>query len=196
MTDTTVLAQVELLAGRDARGLRAGFVELLRDVVNGGASVGFLDPLSDDEAAEYWDDVFDDVEARDRLLFVVRDGDRVLGSVQLAIPPKPNARHRAAVEKLLVHSTVRRQGFGMALMRAGEDAAIALGRTLVVLDTRAGDPAGRLYEQLGYVRAGVIPGYALSTTGRPQATAIYYRDLRDNDAHMLGESNTPPRDFR
>lgn len=196
MTETGVTARVEPLAGREARALRAGFVELLRDAVADGASVGFLDPLSDNEAVAYWDGVFAEVDGGNRLLFVVRDGDRVLGSIQLDIPPKPNARHRIAVEKLLVHTSVRRLGLGTALMRAAEDAAMGLGRPLLVLDTRAGDPASRLYERFGYVRAGVIPGYALSTAGRPQATAIYYRDLRETDAHMIGESDTPPREFR
>jgi ribosomal protein S18 acetylase RimI-like enzyme len=196
MTETGLMIDVEPLAGTAARGLRAGFVELLRDVVAGGASVGFLDPLPDDEAAAYWDGVFAEVDAGSRLLFAVRDGGRVLGSVQLAIPWKPNARHRAEVEKLLVHTSARRQGLGTALMRHLEDVAAARGRTLLVLDTRAGDVAGRLYERLGYVRAGVIPGYALSPTGRPQASAFYYRDLRDNDGHLLGESDSPPRDFR
>jgi len=190
-----VVAEIERLTGREARALRAGFVELLRDAVAGGASVGFLDPLSDDAAAAYWDGVFHEVDAGDRLLFAIRDGDEVLGSVQLAIPGKPNARHRVAVEKLLVHSTVRRRGLGTALMRAAEDAAARAGRHLLVLDTEAGDRAGRLYERLGYVRAGVIPGYALSPTGRPLGGAFYYRNLRDNDAHMLGESDTPPRDL-
>jgi ribosomal protein S18 acetylase RimI-like enzyme len=190
-----VVAEIERLGGREARALRAGFVELLRDAVAGGASIGFLDPLSDDAAAAYWDGVFDEVDAGDRLLFATRDGAEILGSVQLAIPAKPNARHRVAVEKLLVHSTVRRRGLGTALMRAAEDAAARAGRYLLVLDTEAGDRAGRLYERLGYVRAGVIPGYALSPAGRPLGGAFYYRNLRDNDAHMLGESDTPPRDF-
>jgi ribosomal protein S18 acetylase RimI-like enzyme len=195
MTEAGLSIDVEPLVGAAARGLRAGFVELLRDVVAGGASVGFLDPLADDEAAAYWDAVFAEVDAGSRRLFAVREGDRVLGTIQLAIPWKPNARHRAAVEKLLVHTTARRQGLGTLLMRAAEDAAVAVGRTLLILDTRAGDLAGRLYEKLGYVRAGVIPGYALNPAGRPQAAAFYYRDLRDNDGHMLGESDTPPRDF-
>ena len=193
MTDTEVTVGVEPLTGRGARALRAGFVELLRDAVGHGASVGFLDPLPDDQAADYWDGVFAEVEAGGRLLFVVRDGDRVLGSVQLAIPAKPNAQHRVAVEKLLVHTTARRRGLGTELMRAAEDAAARMGRYLMVLDTRAGDPAGRLYERLGYVRAGVIPGYALSPAGRPESAAFYYRDLRDDDAHMLGETDNPPR---
>jgi acetyltransferase len=188
-------AAAEPVGGREARRLKAGFVELLRDAVEAGASVGFLAPLPDDEAVAYWDDVFAEVEAGRRRLFVIRDGDRVLGSVQLEIPAKPNARHRAEVQKLLVHTGARRRGLGTALLRAAEDAAIGLGRCLLVLDTRAGDPAGKLYERLGYHRAGVIPGYALSVHGRPESTAIYYRDLRDNDAHMIGESDSPPRNF-
>jgi ribosomal protein S18 acetylase RimI-like enzyme len=188
------VAEIEPLNGRAAREPRAGLIELLRDAVAGGASVGFLNPFTEAAAGAYWDDVFAEVETGCRLLFVVREGDDVLGSVQLAIPPKPNARHRASMEKLLVHTSARRRGLGRALMRLAEDAAIRHGRPLLVLDTRAGDPAGRLYEQLGYVRAGVIPGYSLSPAGRPQATAIYYRDLQDNDAHMIGESHTPPRE--
>jgi acetyltransferase len=195
MTEAGPIADVDQLAAAEARALRAGFVELLRDAVAGGASVGFLDPLPDDEAAAYWDSVFAEVAAGTRLLFALADGDRVLGSVQLAIPWKPNARHRAEVQKLLVHTSARRQGLGTVLMRKAEDVAVGLGRTLLILDTRAGDGAGRLYEKLGYVRAGVIPGYALSPAGRPQATAFYYRNLRDHDGHMLGESDTPPREF-
>ena len=94
-----------------------------------------------------------------------------------------------------MYTSARRQGLGTLLLRAAENAAIRLGRTLLLLDTRAGDPAGRLYDKLGYVRAGVIPGYALNPAGRLQASAFYYRDLRDNDGHMLGESDAPPRDF-
>ena len=195
MTDTEVTVGVEPVAGRAARAVRGELVELLRDAVAHGASVGFLDPLADDEAAAYWDGVFAEVDAGSRHLFVALEGRRVLGSVQLAVPAKPNARHRVAVEKLLVHTTVRRRGIGTELMRAAEDAAARLGRHLLVLDTRAGDPAGRLYERLGYVRAGVIPGYALSPAGRPESAAFYYRDLRDDDAHMLGETDNPPRVF-
>jgi ribosomal protein S18 acetylase RimI-like enzyme len=195
MTDADVLVGVERVTGREARALRPGLVELLRDAVGHGASVGFLDPLADDEAAAYWDGVFAEVDGGGRLLLVVREADQVLGSVQLAIPDQPNAGHRISVEKLLVHTTVRRRGLGTELLRAAEDAAARMGRYLLVLDTRAGDPAGRLYERLGYIRSGVVPGYALSPRGRPESAAFYYRDLRDDDAHMLGESDNPPRTF-
>ena len=46
------------------------------------------------------------------------------------------------------------------LMAAVEAAAFAQGRTLLVLDTRTGDAAEKLYGALGYEIAGVIPGFA------------------------------------
>lgn len=193
MTATGLLADVRPIDARTGRALQAGFVELLRDAVAAGASVGFLSPLSESAAAAYWEGVSAEVETGARFLWASTEGGAVLGSVQLVPCPKPNGRHRATVEKLLVHTTARRQGLGTALMRVAEDAAVALGRHLLVLDTRAGDPAGRLYDRLGYVRAGVIPGYALNPAGRPESAAFYYRNLRDGDAHMLGETDNPPR---
>ncbi|MBO0698628.1 MAG: GNAT family N-acetyltransferase [Zavarzinella sp.] len=186
---------IERLSGSNAAAFRTGLVALLRDAVADGASVGFLHPVPEPDAIAYWEQVFADADAGRRLLIVARDGDRLLGSVQLSLPRQPNAAHRAEVEKLLVHTGSRRRGLGRALMLATEDAAAALGRHLLVLDTRAGDPAGRLYEQLGYVRAGVIPGYARASSGRLHGTAIYYHDLRHSDAHMLGESDARRRDL-
>jgi GNAT superfamily N-acetyltransferase len=50
----------------------------------------------------------------------------------------PNASHRAEVQKLLVLRSWRRQGIGLALMTAIEQAARQTGRSLLVLDTRLG----------------------------------------------------------
>ncbi|HKB02713.1 MAG TPA: GNAT family N-acetyltransferase [Gemmataceae bacterium] len=184
---------IDQLDAPAAASLRPGLTDLLVDAVADGASVGFLHPLSPADADAYWSEVFNELAAGRRLLFVARDGNRVMGSVQLDIPARPNAAHRAEVQKLLVHTTARRRGLGTMLMSALEEAAAARGRYLLVLDTRAGDAAGRLYEKLGYVRAGVIPGYARSSSGRLHGTAIYYRDLRDTDAHLLGDTDAAPR---
>ncbi|MEP2715238.1 MAG: GNAT family N-acetyltransferase, partial [Pseudophaeobacter sp.] len=40
-----------------------------------------------------------------------------------------------------------------------EAEARQLQKTLLVLDTRSGDPSQRLYESIGYQVAGSIPGY-------------------------------------
>ena len=64
-------------------------------------------------------------------------------------------------------------------MSAAEAAALACGKTLLVLDTVTGGDAERLYERLGWERVGVIPGYALMPRGGFCSTTIFYRKLCD-----------------
>jgi acetyltransferase len=47
-----------------------------------------------------------------------------------------------------------------------------------VLDTEQGGAGERLYERLGYQRAGVIPDFARSSyTGTLHATVLFYKQL-------------------
>jgi ribosomal protein S18 acetylase RimI-like enzyme len=132
-------------------------------------------PLLPEEARHYWAQVIADVEQGTRVLLVARQGGQVVGTVQLEPAAKPNAAHRAEVQKLLVHTRARRQGIGRALMQAIEAAALELGHTLLVLDTRKGNNAEQLYRQLGFIRAGEIPRYVRSIDGRLNDTVFFYR---------------------
>lgn len=152
-------------------------MELLRDTVDGGASIGFLPPVSEQEARSYWLDVFAAVGGGIRTLSVAIQNEQLIGAVQLGLELRPNGMHRAEVMKLMVHRRVRGQGVGRALMIRAEALARELGRSLLVLDTRCGDVAEQLYLRLGYVRAGVIPGYALSASGELHDTVVMYRQL-------------------
>ena len=60
---------------------------------------------------------------------------------------------------------------------AAEQADRACGKTLLVLDTETGGDADRLYQRLGWVRVGVIPGYALLPRGGLGSTTVSYRPL-------------------
>jgi acetyltransferase len=168
---------IERLDATRAEVALAELVELLRDSVDGGASVGFLPPLGEGEAARYWAGVLADVAAGGRVLLLARDEGRAVGTAQLELMAKPNASHRAEVQKVLVHSTARRRGVGAALMAAIEAAALAAGRTLLVLDTVAGDDGERLYRRLGYIEAGRVPAYARSARGDLDPTVIFYKLL-------------------
>jgi hypothetical protein len=66
-------------------------------------------------------------------------------------------------------------------MQAAEATARECGKTLLVLDT-ADDAAARLYARMGWVRVGVIPGYALLPEGGLCATTLFYRDLSESGA--------------
>ena len=68
-------------------------------------------------------------------------------------------------------------GIAKALVAAVERKASELGRWLVVLDTVPGQPAERLYERLGYRRAGVVPDYAEKSGGGFEPTVIFYKKL-------------------
>lgn len=155
--------------------------ELLIDCVEGGASVGFIMPLTLERAAAFWDRIGRSVEQGERALLVAEDETGVCGTVQLVLNMPENQPHRAELSKMLVHRRARRRGLGAMLMRAAENAARDAGRSLLVLDAVTAGDATRLYERLGWVRVGDIPAYALLPGGGLCSTTIYYRDLRARD---------------
>lgn len=173
MTDMTI----ERLDSEQAAAHLDALVVLLRDSVDGGASVGFLPPLRGDEARAYWGGVVDVLGRPGRLLWIARAGDEIVGTVQLDLCGKGNGLHRAEIIKLLVHSAQRRRGIARALMNAAEAEARRLERSLLVLDTRAGDAAELLYRSLGWVCSGVIPQYARNGDGGLDGSAFYYKLL-------------------
>jgi acetyltransferase len=156
-----------------------GFCDLLRDVVDGGASVNFVAPLDAGIARAYWEKAAADVILGQRIVLAAVADEQVIGCAHLVPATTPNGHHRAEVQKVLVHSAYRRRGIAQALMAALEDEARAIGRWLLVLDTEEGSGAQALYERLGYVSAGGIPEFALSADGtRYQANVYYFKKLR------------------
>ena len=63
------------------------------------------------------------------------------------------------------------------LMQAAEATARECGKTLLVLDAVTGGDAARLYERLGWVRVGDIPGFALMPRGELCGTTYFYRNV-------------------
>ncbi|PEB38286.1 GNAT family N-acetyltransferase [Bacillus pseudomycoides] len=145
--------------------------ELLKTVVDDGASIGFLPPLEQEESTKYWQTVL----APEVILFIAKINNKVAGSVQLHLITKPNGIHRAEICKLMTHPNFRRNGIGRSLMQKAEERAKQESRSLLVLDTREGDPSNRLYKSLDYQESGKIPGYAISPNGELDATIIYYK---------------------
>jgi ribosomal protein S18 acetylase RimI-like enzyme len=174
MTARWTLRQLHALGDAEIEGL----ADVLVDCVEGGASVSFMSPLPRGRAVAFWRRVGQGVVAGERALLVAEDARGVCGTVQLVLDQPENQPHRAELAKLLVHRRARRHGLGEALMRAAETAARECGKSLLVLDT-ASEEAERLYERLGWVRVGAVPGYALLPQGGLCGTTFYYRDLGD-----------------
>jgi ribosomal protein S18 acetylase RimI-like enzyme len=160
--------------------LTAGEIEQLADVLVGvveaGASVGYLPPFDREEARAYWTGVI----RPGNILLVAETNGAIVGTAQLELATRLNARQRAEVNKVLVRPDCQRQGIGRRLMEAIEAVACREGRTLLHLDTREGDGSNELYRRMGYVEAGTIPNWARSAAGTLDATVFYYKIL-DNE---------------
>ena len=154
-----------------------GLAAVLFDCVEGGASIGFMQPFTLGQALAWWRGLAADVEAGKRSLFVAEDEHGIVGTVHLVLAMPDNQPHRADLCKMLVMRRARKQGVGAALMDTAEREARSLGKSLLVLDTASQD-AERLYGRMGWTRLGVVPGFALWPEGGMCDTTYFYRELR------------------
>jgi ribosomal protein S18 acetylase RimI-like enzyme len=169
---------VRPLAHAEAETHRPALAEILADCVAGGASVSFMWPFTVEDASRWWEGVVASVAEGQTILFGGFVDGALAGTVQLGLDGPCNQRHRGDVKKLLVHRRARGCGLAGRLMAALEDEARTRGLTLLTLDTATGSDAERLYERLGFVRAGIIPNYALWPDGRSCDTTIFWKALR------------------
>ncbi len=147
--------------------------ELLVKVVDDGASIGFLPPMKLSDARQYWQTVLNP----DVILFIAKINNEIVGTIQVHLCTKQNGLHRAEIAKLMTGPNARRKGVARALMKVAEERAVSEARTLLVLDTREGDPSNHLYQSTGFIPAGKIPNFALSGKGELDTTVIYYKNL-------------------
>jgi GNAT superfamily N-acetyltransferase len=170
--DAFTVRRLTTLSEADIHGL----ADVLLDVVEGGASVSFMHPFTRDKAIDFWRGVAKGVAGGERAIVVAEDAQGICGTAQLLLALPENQPHRADLAKMLVHRRARRRGIGAAVLKAAEEMARELGKTLLVLDTASQD-AERLYERSGWVKVGVIPDYALLPEGGFCDTIVYYRRL-------------------
>lgn len=94
------------------------------------------------------------------------EADALVGTVALEYSAKPKTRHSALVLGMYVQPQARRQGVGLALLKAAIAAASArpevLRLTLTLTEGNA--PALRLYRSVGFVEWGTEP-QAIRTAG-------------------------------
>jgi GNAT superfamily N-acetyltransferase len=166
MSDTLPF-EITRLSPEEAAAALPQLTDLLCDAIESGASVGFVLPIDPAEIETYWRKIL--ATLSERVLLAAWDAEgQLIGTAQLALEGKSNAVHRAEVQKVLVHRRARGRGIGKALMERIEGEARALNRTLLVLDTRQGDPSEHLYTRLGYQISGMVPQYAMN----PERTAL------------------------
>jgi GNAT superfamily N-acetyltransferase len=168
---------IEVLAAAAATSAIPRLAEILIACVEEGAGVSFLPPLSQKVAAEFWRATARDVAAGEKLLLAGWVDGVLAGTVTLAVAMPQNQLHRADVAKLLVDPAARRAGLGRRLMQRLEVEAARLGRTLLSLDTKAGDRAERLYRSADWIELGRLPGHALNKDGGYDDTVFFWKRI-------------------
>jgi acetyltransferase len=171
--------RVRRVLSTELRQLAPELGSLLAGIVDSGFPLGFLAPLSRDEAERYWTSLAEELRVGSRVLLVASLRDRIVASGQLAFPPWTNARHRAEVQKVFTSGTFRGRGLGLRMMRALHETALQCGRSLVTLNTRHGGYAESFYRQLGYQVIGTTPGYYRDASGRRTDNIALYIELAD-----------------
>ena len=174
---TTPVWSIRRLPALDDAHIDA-LADVLIDCVAGGASVSFLHPLSRAKAEAFWRGIAAGVARGERALLVAEDeAGAIVGTVQVLLHQPENQPHRGDVAKMLVHRRARRLGLGARLLAAAEAAALAAGKTLLVLDTVSGSDGDRLYARHGWQALGRIENYALWPNGEPCAATIFFKHL-------------------
>jgi GNAT superfamily N-acetyltransferase len=175
--DGSAEIRIERLSAAEAEAVLPDLAAILVDAVASGASVNFLEGFLPEEAAAFWAGRLPSLADGSTVLFVARAGEAIVGTVLLFLAWQPNSPHRGEIGKMLVHSSMRRRGVGERLLRAAEEAALARGRTLLILDTAAGSAGDRLYRRCGWIPLGTVPGFAQNTRGEPEGATFFYKHL-------------------
>jgi len=176
MTGVIQIRCLQTIGDREIQGLS----DVLIDCVEGGASVGFMIPMSRAKAKAHWQSTAVTVARGERVVLAAEDEvGTIVGTVQVILNQPENQPHRGDLAKMLVHRRVRQRGVGAALLAAAERHALSAGKTLLVLDTVTGSDAERLYLRHGWQRCGQIPNDALWPDGTPCATTIFFKFLCD-----------------
>lgn len=168
---------VEALDIAAATSAELRLADILIDCVEAGASVSFLPPLSREKARAFWHRIASDIGAGTRVLLAAWQDGALVGTGMLDLATAENQPHRAEIQKVLVHPAARRCGLGRQIMGSLEQSAAAVGRTLLTLDTRAGDAGEALYRSQGWHEFGRIPGYALDADGTAHDTVFFWKRL-------------------
>jgi GNAT superfamily N-acetyltransferase len=153
----------------------AELADILIRIVKSGASIGWVDTPDPAEARAYWQSV---VGKTENVLVLAQENGHVIGTGYLELAQRENGRHRAEVNKVLVHPDRQGQGIGRKLMDALEASARVRGRTLLHLDTDQFDGSNAFYMRCGYTQAGTVPNWARSgQDGTLHGTTFYYKVL-------------------
>ena len=133
---------------------------VLADLVAGGAALGWVEPPSYDEVSRLLDALAGEVAAGDAAVRVARLDGLLVGVGWWRRYERPTHRPNADLEKVGVAAPAQGRGIGAALTAALVGDARAAGIEVLTLDLRCDNAAARrVYDRLGFVEYGRLPGF-------------------------------------
>lgn len=129
---------------------RDELARLLVEANSQGASAGFPHVMEQKQAEDSFHDLRPALSQNEVLLWIARDEQGVVGTVQLDLAGKTELSHQGEISTLLVCSRARRRGVGRKLMRVLENTAQDLRCTMLSSDMQSGSEAEAFYRSQGY----------------------------------------------
>src|SRR5439155_10245525 len=121
VTDAIKIRRLQTIGDREIEGLG----DVLIDCVEGGASVGFMLPMTRAKADAFWRSASASVARGERVVLAAEDAaGAIVGTAQVILHQPENQPHRGDLAKMLVHRRARRHGVGAALLAAAERGAL------------------------------------------------------------------------
>ncbi|MBU9843545.1 GNAT family N-acetyltransferase [Rahnella ecdela] len=153
---------------------RDELAQLLIEANSQGASAGFPHVKEQKQAEETFHDLRPALSQNELLLWIARDEQGVIGTVQLDLAGTTTLSPQAEISTLLVCSRARRRGVARMLMRELESTALDLRCTMLSSDMQSGSEAEAFYRAQGYRCVGSRQG----TTGYSRKNeVVYYKQL-------------------
>ena len=171
------MGEIEIKELRGDKRAIAQLAAMMVEAVAHGGSLHFMHPLDMGCASAFWEKSLAASARGERIILGAYEGSQLIGTVTLLLDMPPNQPHRAELGKMMTRLSHRGRGVATALLCAAEKRAVALGRTLLVLDTAVEGGAAGLYEKMGFIRAGTIPDYALLPQGGLTGATWYWKRI-------------------
>lgn len=166
---------IEVLNAAGALSAEPRLSAILIDCVAEGTGVVFLPPLTPDTARDFWRETARGVAAGRNLLLAGWVRGVLAGTVTLVFASAQTQVHRADVTALLVVPGAGGTDLAGRLLSSVQVEARRAGRSLLLLEARASDPAERLCRSGGWGEVGMIPGHSLRPDGTFEDAYVFWK---------------------
>jgi len=169
---------VRRLSGQNDAALLDALVSITADCVEGGASVGFMQPFDSERCRRHWIEVLDSVNGSSRAVFAaLTSTNEVVGAVQVNLSASECQPHLANLEQLLVRRPARRMGVGRTLLGEVDALARTKGLTVLTAFPSCASPAEALLLSCNWRSNGKIPRFSFAPTGEICSASVMYKLL-------------------